>query len=109
MKNAPFKRHEKAFSMSLERVTCSPACHFKNQMSRQHVTPRRIDYKRVISGVSFKSFISRKPMYVRIKKHVFRKCEFFILYIGGIFLGNVTCHMTRPSICPLNHQKGDLV
>lgn len=106
MKNAHSKQPEKAFTMYSGSVTCSPACHFKNQMSRQHVTARCIDSKRVTSGVSFKSFISRISMCVRIKKHVFRKCEFFILYIGGIFFGNVTCHMTRLAAYTLNHQKG---
>lgn len=76
MKNAHSKQPEKAFTMYSGSVTCSPACHFKNQMSRQHVTARCIDSKRVTSGVSFKSFISRKSMCVRIKNTFLENVNF---------------------------------
>ena len=100
MKNAHSKQPEKAFTMYSGSVTCSPACHFKNQMSRQHVTARLIDFKRVKRGVSFELFISLIPIDVRRINNANIKREFNIVYIREMFSGNVTCHMTRSWVHP---------
>lgn len=45
MSNAHSKTLQKGDKGLFGSVTCSPARHFQKQMTRQHVTARRIDFK----------------------------------------------------------------
>ena len=106
MSNAHSKTLQKGDKGLFGSVTCSPARHFQKQMTRQHVTARRIDFKRVKRGVSFELFISLIPIDVRKINNANIKREFNIVYIREMFSGNVTCHMTRSWVHP-TCQKGD--
>ena len=105
MSNAHSKTLQKGDKGLFGSVTCSPARHFQKQMTRQHVTARRIDFKRVKCGVSFELFIPLIPIDVRSKNNANIKREFNIVYIREMFWGNVTCHMTRAWVHP-TYKKG---